>query len=333
MTGSAALLVVIPCLNEEATLADLISTFAQELPEAVIVVADGGSTDRSRAIVEELRQTIPTLHLLDNPQRFQSAGINRAVAAYGAGRTWLLRIDAHAGYPQGYAAALLAAAGRTGATSVVVPMVSRGESGFQQAAAAAQNSVLGTGGSPHRHLGSGRFVDHGHHALMQIDLFRAVGGYREDMTHNEDAELDLRLAAAGGRIWLEPAAAIVYYPRRSPGALWRQYLGYGRGRARTLRLHGRRPALRQVLPLLPLGALLLAPLALWNAWFLAPLIAWAGLCLVGGVIVGWRAGAGWALLAGVPAALSHFAWAVGFAQGISTPLEPAARKPVSSPPR
>lgn len=333
MTDSGALLVVIPCLNEEATLAGLIAGLAAELPEALIVVADGGSTDRSRAIVTDLARSLPNLHLLDNPQRIQAAGINRAVAAHGTGRSWLLRIDAHADYPAGYAAALLDAAARTGATSVVVPMVSRGSGAFQQAAAAAQNSVLGTGGSPHRHVGTGRFVDHGHHALMRIDLFRQVGGYREDMAANEDAELDLRLAAAGGRIWLEPAAAIVYHPRRTPLALWRQYRGYGQGRARTLRLHGRRPALRQLLPLLPLAALLLVPLALWHWWFVLPLLAWAGLCLVAGLAVGWRAGGGWALLCGVPAAISHLAWASGFAQGILTPLEPAAIKPVSSVPR
>lgn len=333
MTRSAELLVVIPCLNEEATLAGLVTAFAADLPEAQIVVADGGSTDRSRAIVAELGRTLPNLRLLDNPARIQSAGVNLAVATYGAGRTWLLRIDAHAGYPAGYAATLLAAAARTGATSVVVPMVSEGTGGFQKAAAAAQNSVLGTGGSPHRHLGTGRFVDHGHHALMRIDLFRQVGGYREDMSHNEDAELDLRLAAAGGRIWLEPDAAIVYHPRRSPAALWRQYRGYGRGRARTLRLHGRRPALRQMLPLLPLAAVVLAPLALWHGWFLVPLASWLGLCLLAGLVVGSRAGGGWALLCGVPAAISHLAWAAGFAQGILTPLEPTSGKSVSSAPR
>lgn len=331
MTSSAQLLVVIPCLNEEATLAGLIGAFAAELAEALIVVADGGSTDRSRAIVEDLG--LPNLRLLDNPQRIQAAGINLAVATYGAGRTWLLRIDAHAGYPPGYAQILLDAAARTGATSVVVPMVSEGSAPFQRAAAAAQNSVLGTGGSPHRHVGTGRFVDHGHHALMRIDLFRQVGGYREDMAANEDAELDLRLAAAGGRIWLEPAAAIVYYPRRSPRALWRQYRGYGLGRARTLRLHRQRPALRQLLPLLPLGALALAPLAPWHWWVLLPLAAWAGLCLLAGLAVGARAGGGWALLCGLPAAISHLAWASGFAQGMLTPLESGAGKPVSCAPR
>ena len=39
----------------------------------------------------------------------------------------------------------------------------------------------------------GHWADHGHHALMRISAFRAVGGYDESFSHNEDAELDYRL--------------------------------------------------------------------------------------------------------------------------------------------
>jgi hypothetical protein len=57
----------------------------------------------------------------------------------------------------------------------------------------------------HRARGQGAFVDHGHHALMSIAAFRAVGGYDPDFAHNEDAELDHRLRAAGYDIWLTGA--------------------------------------------------------------------------------------------------------------------------------
>jgi succinoglycan biosynthesis protein ExoA len=312
MTGLARLLVVIPCLNEAAHLPGLLAQLLAEHPGSRIVVADGGSSDGSREIVSELGRAHPGLCLLDNPRRIQSAGINLAVSQLGRDCDWLLRIDAHCDYPAGYGAGLLAAAERSGATSVVVPMITRGRTCFQRAVAAAQNSVIGTGGSPHRHLGTGRFVDHGHHALMRLDLYRQVGGYREDMSHNEDAELDLRLIAAGGSIWLEPGQAITYYPRRDPLSLWRQYRGYGAGRARTLALHRRKPKLRQLVPLgvagaagLALGAPLWWPLAL-------PLVSWAVLVLLAGLVVGMRAGGGCALMAGLPAMIMHLAWSIGF---------------------
>lgn len=316
-------LIVIPCLNEAAALPGLLRQQLAENPGRRIVVADGGSTDGSRELVERLVADHPDLVLLDNPARIQSAGVNLAVRQFGAGARWLVRMDAHCDYPPDYVGGLLAAADARQATSVVVPMVSRGAACFQVAAATAQNSRLGTGGSPHRHVGQGRLVDHGHHALMAIAAFEQVGGYREDMPHNEDAELDLRLGAAGGRIWLEPSLVLRYYPRATARALWMQYRGYGRGRARTLRLHGRRPKLRQTLPLLvPLAAVLAigAPLSLW---FAVPLLAWGLLCLGAGSVIGAAQGGGCAMLSGVAAMIMHLAWGTGFLTGI---LAPSSRR-------
>jgi succinoglycan biosynthesis protein ExoA len=135
----------------------------------------------------------------------------------------------------------------TGAESVVVSMTARGVTCFQKAAAAAQNSRLGNGGSAHRRLAEGRFVDHGHHALMNINAYRSVGGYDETFTHNEDAELDARLIAAGYRIYLCPGADITYYPRTSLTSLFRQYRNFGRGRAMTILKHRMKPKLRQMI--------------------------------------------------------------------------------------
>ncbi|WP_375401966.1 glycosyltransferase family 2 protein [uncultured Sphingomonas sp.] len=312
MTTRGGVLIVIPCLNEAEALPGLLRRLLADSGDASIVVADGGSTDGSRAIVERLAERDPRVRLLDNPARLQSAGINAAVRTHGAGARWLVRVDAHCDYPADYASRLVAVGEARDVTSVVVPMVSRGTACFQIAAAAAQNSRLGTGGSPHRHVGEGGLVDHGHHALMRLDLFTRVGGYREDMSHNEDAELDLRLVAAGGRIWLEPSLALGYLPRRTIGALWRQYRSYGAGRARTLRLHDRRPKPRQALPLLVPAAAFLALAAPVHPLFAAPLAAWALLCLGAGAVVGARAGGGCALGSGVAAMTMHLAWGLGF---------------------
>ncbi len=306
------LIAVIPCLNEAAHLDGLIRQMLGDPAIDLLVVADGGSTDGSQRIVQDIARGEPRLRLIDNPARIQSAGVNRAVAEQGDGYRWLLRIDAHCRYPDGYATILLRAADAQSASAVVVPMLTQGKSGFQLAVATAQNSVLGTGGSAHRHLGQGRFVDHGHHALLRLDLFRRIGGYCEAMPCNEDAELDHRQALAGGRIWLEPAAAIVYFPRTRPIGLWRQYHRYGIGRARNLRRHRMRPHLRQLVPLAVPAALALLPLAAWHPVFALPAFAWVILCLTLGAVIGARQGGGWRLAAGVAAAIMHAAWAFGF---------------------
>lgn len=314
---NANALIVIPCLNEEAHLPRLLDQFVAENPDALIVVADGGSSDRSRDIVAERSVTAPNLVLLDNPARIQAAGVNLAVARFGDARKWLVRVDAHCRYPPDYRARLEAAAAAHAADCVVVPMVTRGHSCFQVAVATAQNSVLGTGGSAHRRIGNGRFVDHGHHALIALERFASADGYRDDMVANEDAELDLRLTKGGARIWLEPALAIEYLPRSTPAALWRQYFRYGAGRARTLKLHRSRPKPRQVLPLLvpvAFGLLALTPV---SGWFAVPVLVWLAIAIAAGVALGARDRRRCALLAGLAAAIMHLGWGLGFLRGLA----------------
>jgi len=309
---------VIPTFNEAHHIGGLLDSL---LPFArrsgtPIIVADGGSGDATRAIVAARAQAEPLIRLLDNPARLQSAGINRAVALAAPETRWLIRVDAHAAYRADFCDILLAEAAETGADSVVVGMHAVGEGVLQRAIAAAQNSRFGNGGAAHRMAPQGRLVDHGHHALMLLAAFRAVGGYDESFSHNEDAELDLRLAQAGARIWLTARTVVTYYPRRSLGALARQYMNFGRGRAATLRKHRQRPRLRQwvVAGLAP--ALSLAILGPLHPAFVAPLALWVLGCGAAGTSLA-VAGRDPRLALGGPAAgLMHLAWSLGFWSGL-----------------
>ena len=313
-------LIVIPCLNEEAHLPALLAQLTAESGGTMIVVADGGSTDRSRAIVADYAARHANVHLLPNPARLQSAGVNLAVRRFGAGHRWLVRVDAHCGYPVNYVAGLVAAALANDATSVVVPMMTMADGCFQHGAAAAQNSVLGNGGSAHRRLTAGHYVDHGHHALFDLDRYRAVGGYDESFSHNEDAELDQRLLAAGGRIWLEPTLALNYWPRGAVAPLFRQYLGYGGGRAMNLARHAAPIKLRQAVPqivapavaLAAVGVLLALAVNAWALLLVLPSLGWAALCLGYGLLLGIRARSRCVATAGWAAMVMHFAWSAGF---------------------
>ncbi|MBB5746338.1 glycosyltransferase family 2 protein [Brevundimonas variabilis] len=315
------LLIVIPCLNEARHLPHLLEQLrSQNSPDDLIIVADGGSTDGSQDIVLKQGALARNIRLLHNPARLQSAGVNAAAHQYGSGRQYLIRIDAHARYPDDYAAGLAFIAQKHAADSVVVPMKTVAETCFQRAAATAQNSRIGTGGAAHRMGGQGGWVDHGHHALFRLDRFLALGGYNESFSHNEDAEFDLRLTKSGGRIWLEPELAIEYLPRRAIAPLFRQYVNYGRGRARTLALHRQRLRPRQALPLLVLPAVVAAvigiPLATVlpvSALLAFPALAWATASIVGGVVASVTAGPSLCgLLSGFAAMAMHLGWSIGF---------------------
>ena len=146
------ILIIIPCLNEDAHLENLVRNLADTSSpqDTCIIIADGASTDKTPVIAQKLATKFPHVHYLLNPKRLQSAAINLAVATFGDEATYLIRIDAHADYPSDFCATLLEEAKHTTAQSVVVSMDTVGKSGFQKAIAAAQNSKLGNGGSAHR---------------------------------------------------------------------------------------------------------------------------------------------------------------------------------------
>jgi succinoglycan biosynthesis protein ExoA len=310
----ACLIIIIPCLNEAAHIEGLLDHLRPAALRlgAIIVVADGGSTDGTVDIVQRIARDDANVIWLHNPKSIQSAAVNLAVSRFGDGVEYLIRIDAHGGYPEDYCDRLLEEARATGADSVVVSMETVGAGIVQRAAAAAQNSKLGTGGSRHRHAAAGQWIDHGHHALMRIAAFTAVGGYDETFSHNEDAELDHRLRKAGYRIWLTAKTRMTYYPRSTFGGLYLQYLGYGRGRARNILKHRVVPKLRQLAPLViaPLAVLSLLSFAHWSAAL--PFLAWAALCLAYGAALAARERDPKLLLAGPSAMVMHFAWSLGF---------------------
>lgn len=307
-------LVVIPCLNEAPFIASVIAGLRRDtaMDDGLIVVADGGSTDGTREIVAQIAAKDPGVQLLVNPKRYQGPGVNHAVRIFAEGRTWLVRVDAHAAYPPNYVSGLIAEARRTGATAVTVSMDARGRNAFQRATAAAQNSRLGTGGSPHRRKHVQGWVDHGHHALIRLDAFRAASGYDERFTHNEDAEFDHRLTDQGGRIWLTDRLPIGYHPRSRPSALWKQYVNYGSGRARTILKHRMPLKIRQALPAAVAPAVMAcaATPLFWPAG--VPAALWAAFALSFGLVLGARDRDPAVLMSGLVAMEMHLAWSLGF---------------------
>lgn len=330
-----SILVVVPTLNEEAHIEACLGSLIDGDPAmrgVRVVVADGGSADATRRIVEELRPRYPNVELIDNPGRLQSCAVNRAAAAAGPDARILVRCDAHSVYPPGFATGVAESLCAKGAASLVVPMDASGEGCFQRAVAFITDTKLGSGGSAHRGGTASGWVDHGHHAGFDLGWFRRLGGYDETFSHNEDAEYDRRLAAAGGRIWLDARLRIGVAPRATVGGLAKQYWRYGRGRARTVLLHRMRPRLRQMIPVAHV-------LALAASAALAPL-HWIGLLYPAAYVALAAAASIWAaarmrspcgLWGGVALAVMHTAWGAGFLaqapRGAQTKPKPFADAP------
>ena len=313
------ILIVVPTLNEEAHLAEVVDTLCADWPDDAnvsLVVADGGSTDGTRAEFDRLAVGRPTLHWLPNPARIQSAAINLAVRTHGGDAEVLIRADAHNGYPPSFVRRLIETLDRTQADAVVVPMDSVGASCLQRAIAWVSDSPAGSGGSAHRGGHRSGFVDHGHHAAIRMPSFRRAGAYDESFSHNEDAEFDCRQRDWAAASTSTPTSALATAARHAR-ALWRQYAAYGRGRSRTVRKHPGSLRLRQLA--VPVNTVLLAAALLLAHWW--PLtLAWPALYVsvmaLVSVQLALRYRSACALLAGVAGMCMHLAWGTGFFAGL-----------------
>lgn len=321
--------IVVPARNEARFIA---ATLASLMPrsdwpfEWSLVVMNGGSTDDT--VAETMRFAARSPHgdrisIRDNPGRTQPAAVNLAAeTAEAKGCDVLVQCDAHGLYPEDFVARVVAKLETTGADSVVIGMDSRSHDGrwFSVAAAAAQNSKLGNGGSAHRDGASSRFVDHGHHAAFDLKTFRALGGYDESFRTNFDAEYDMRMAKAGKRVFLDAEDSFVYFVRDDASSLARQYFGHGSGRAMTVLKH-RRIKPRQVAPAMvtALNGLCLLAAPAFPAALLVP-AAYACACMAVGATASGAKGA--QRLAGIPAMIAHHAWGIGFLTSGARQLTP-----------
>jgi len=316
MSFASSVTILVPVLNEENYVRRAITTLVptdSELDYELIIV-DGGSTDRTRQIIDEIIMTNSRIRLLSNAARVQSAAVNTGATVAKPDSRIIIRADCHAEYPPGFVDGLVRELRERDVASVVVPMRAVGTGFLQRAIAAAQNSRLGNGGSSHRRNVDSRYVEHGHHAAFDRETFLSVGGYDESFTHNEDAEFDIRLTGAGAKIWLCSELRITYFPRDSFRALIRQYFKHGSGRARTMFKHRRLPQMRQVLPLTALGTNLVSFAAgIGFGWpFFLPGIVYLGTCAIWGGVLARSERDPACIGSGVAAVIMHHSWAAGF---------------------
>jgi len=251
--------IAMPCLNEEQFIEGCLASVRQQTypPDRLeILVADGGSSDGTRAILARLSQEDARLRVIDNPDRIQAAGLNRILQE--ARGDVVVRMDVHCEYASDYIEKCVSVLERTGADNVGGAPRSRGETPFQRAVCAALRSPLGAGGAPQWNPDNEGFVHSVPFGTLRRDYLRSLGGFDPRAATNEDAELNQRVIARGGRVYLSPEIVFSYYPRASVSGLARQYFRYGYGRARTLVKHRGLLNPRPALPFLAVVAALAA---------------------------------------------------------------------------
>jgi glycosyltransferase involved in cell wall biosynthesis len=331
--------IIIPCYNEEATIRLVLEALLQQtfpLEQMEVIIADGMSTDQTRAEIEAFREEHPTLNLriVDNPKRDIPAALNTAIAA--AKGEIVVRLDAHAlPYPEYVARSVQGVEEGWGANvGGVWEIQPGGDTWAAEAIAFAAAHPLGVGDAKYRYTDEAAEVDTVPFGAFKKKLVEEVGGFDESLLTNEDYEFNARVRNAGGKVWLDPDIRAVYYARPALGALAKQYARYGYWKVRMLRRYPKTLRWRQAIP--PLFVLSFLVMGVLSVWF--PLSRW----IWGGEVVLYAL----ALLAsglqavfvkrkitnifGVPLAMMtmHFSWGGAFLWGLIT-LKPNDKANVS----
>ena len=247
--------VMMPAYNEEAYIREsLLSLIKTGYPHdrMEIIVADGQSTDHTRKEVGKVSAQYPFVRVIENPQSLQSAGCNLAATQADPRSEFYIRVDAHSKWSENFLPLCIQTAKETKADLVVFVNAPVGITPFQKALAYALQHPLGVGNSLYRLGKYSGWVDHGQHGCFTRSIWRLTNGYNnsKDLWPNEDVELSFRVAANGGRIWLNQILKMSYFPRRNIQKLAIQYFHYGIGRFTNHSITRKSFSWRQIVPVI-----------------------------------------------------------------------------------
>jgi succinoglycan biosynthesis protein ExoA len=231
-----------PVLNEAPYIEIAIATvLAQDYAgEKELILAMGPSTDATDTIVARMAAVDPRITVVRNPATDIPVGLNLAILA--STHDIIVRVDAHSELEPGYTTRAIETLDRVDAANVGGVMHARGKSPFQAAAARGYNSRFGLGGAQYHGGGDEGPAESAYLGVFRRSVLAEVGYFDESLRRGEDWELNLRIRAAGHRVWFDPALRVTYWPRENWRKLVRQFSATGIWRGELVRrYHGRNP--------------------------------------------------------------------------------------------
>jgi len=234
--------IVMPVLNEEKYIGQTLDQiYMQDYPvdQVEIVIADGGSTDRTREIAESHKGRFGSLKVLDNPGRLPSSGRNVGIKNTTA--PYILVLDGHTHISNRNLLSDMVEIFKTTGTRCLCraqPLNPPDVNEFEKAVAVCRASLLGH--NPASDIYSdfeGEVDPTSSGAMYDRTVFDEIGGFDENFDACEDVDFNYRLKKAGIKAIISPKLKVYYYPRSTLQSLWKQMLRYGRGRFRFNRKH------------------------------------------------------------------------------------------------
>jgi glycosyltransferase involved in cell wall biosynthesis len=241
--------VVIPVRNVENCLSDCLDAiFSQSLAPTEVLVVDGGSTDRTIEIASQY----PVRIIFEKHGPVGAArqlGVESSVGEYVAftdgdcipEKDWLKNlVNAFNGETIGVGGGI----------------INVGNNFWENSVAYSRDTFLGSAESVQgRVFKEKRFVSSisGCNCIYLRQTLLNIGGFKSNLSMNEDTEINKRLTEKGKLVYI-PNATIIHNQRRGLRAFAKQMVEYGRGRGKN-----RLFALQCVPPIVAPFLLLLAP--------------------------------------------------------------------------
>lgn len=244
--------VAIPVLNEADHISDTLDALlATNYPtdRLEIFVVNGGSTDETRAIVDEYAAEHGAIELLDNPDQIIPAAVNRVFDQ--ANGDVVFHLNGHSIVDEDVfdelETALLDVAPDAG---VVGPKQEPVEPGSYVGACISAALASSLGATSQRYRNEEGYFETVNYGAYRTEVIESVGGMRTDLERAEDYELNRRIDDAGYGVYQNPDAKVYYRPRESLPGLADQSRGNAYWKAVLMDKQDTLPvALSSILPL------------------------------------------------------------------------------------
>ena len=170
----------------------------------------------------------------------------------------IIRLDGHCEYPENYFSCLVDNlkkydADNVGGVFITLPC---NETNISYAIAECLKNPFGMGNSLHR-IGAKENVktDSVPFGCFKREVFDKIGLYDEELTRNQDDELNARIIKNGGAIYIIPTLGIKYFARDKVSKVRKMFYQYGLFKPLVNKKLGQAATLRQFVPPLFVAAL------------------------------------------------------------------------------
>jgi glycosyltransferase involved in cell wall biosynthesis len=230
---------IMPVLNEEASvITTLESVLNQDRKPSEIIIADGGSTDRTVALIRSFNTHGIPIRVVPNSKIFPGAGRNAAIRH--ARHELIAATDFGVILDARWLAEIVSPLERDPSVDVVAglvrPNVTNAFESYVAAVLHTWNCLKPDDFSPEeiqKLLAQHPPLPGGNSVAFRKPIWERVGGFPDWLRTGEDKLFAKKVYRIGGKVTVSLGAVVQYDPRDCLAKVFRQFYGYGKGNAQS----------------------------------------------------------------------------------------------------